>query len=61
MTGPQLVQAIRKMPALADTRVILVTVYQFRQDESKSVGADGYLVKPFSISVLIDCVKQLLC
>ena len=60
MTGPQLVQAIRKMPALADTPVILVTVHQFRQDESKSVGADGYLVKPFTATVLRDMLDRVL-
>jgi len=60
MSGPQLVQAIRKMPALAGTRIILVTVYQSRQDESKSVGADGYLVKPFTANVLRDKLDQIL-
>ncbi|HME89558.1 MAG TPA: response regulator [Chthoniobacterales bacterium] len=55
-------KAKAKRPSLAD-RFIFITGFAtdpsialfFNQHEVK------YLVKPFAISVLIDCVKQLLC
>jgi two-component system, chemotaxis family, chemotaxis protein CheY len=60
MTGPQLVQEIRKTPDRADTRIILMTAYKFPQDELKVAGADGYLLKPFSPVALRDKIEKVL-
>jgi two-component system chemotaxis response regulator CheY len=58
MSGPQLVQAVRGDPALADTRLILVTAHGQRDDESWLVGADGYLSKPFTAAALRDKIEE---
>jgi two-component system chemotaxis response regulator CheY len=60
MTGPQLVQAIRKDPALSDTRLILITAHGLREDESWLAGADGYLSKPFTAPVLCEKIEEVL-
>src|SRR5450432_3475083 len=41
ITGPQLVQEIRRNPALSDTLIVLITAHGLRQDEAWLEGADG--------------------
>jgi two-component system chemotaxis response regulator CheY len=60
MSGPDLVKAIRKAADRANTRVILITAYKFSADEKKLAGADGYLLKPFSVAVLRDKIEEVL-
>jgi two-component system, chemotaxis family, chemotaxis protein CheY len=52
MTGPQLVETLRKDPALARIPVILVTTESSRGDEARQCGADGFLTKPFMPAAL---------
>jgi two-component system chemotaxis response regulator CheY len=58
MNGPQLVQAIRRIPALSRTRLILITAHGMREDDSWLSGADGYLSKPFTASVLREKIEE---
>jgi two-component system chemotaxis response regulator CheY len=52
MSGPQVVAALRRDPALADIPVILVTTASARDEEAKRCGADGFLTKPFPPAAL---------
>ncbi len=49
-TGLEVLRAIKTDPALADTRVILLTASasQSQISEGLAAGADAYLTKPFS-------------
>jgi DNA-binding response OmpR family regulator len=61
MDGLQFCQAIRSQPELAPVKVGMLTGRgQVRDPESgKTVGADAYLVKPFSPLELIRTLEQL--
>ena len=52
MTGPQVIEALRKDPALASIPVILITTASARDEEAKKCGADGFLTKPFMPAAL---------
>jgi len=59
--GIQLIKTLRANPAMADTRVVLVTGYggdQERNDASDA-GADGFLNKPIRPSTLLDTLQSL--
>ena len=60
MTGPELVQAIRKTPDRANTRIIVMTAYKFAPEQTKLAAADGYLLKPFSAAVLKSKIEEVL-
>ena len=62
MDGLQVCQAIKKDPALAGVKVVLLTARgQARDQEAgRAAGADEYLVKPFSQLQLIDTIDHLL-
>jgi two-component system chemotaxis response regulator CheY len=51
MSGPELVQNIRKCPLNADALIIMVTA-QAGTDASWASAADGHLVKPFKVEDL---------
>lgn len=60
--GLQVCQRIKADPALAHIKVVLLTARgQARDlDAGQSVGADEYLVKPFSPLQLIDTIERLM-
>lgn len=60
--GFELCAAIRAMPALAGTRVMLVTARGRETEITRglALGADDYLTKPFSTRELMDKVRALL-
>ena len=60
MTGPELVQALRQEPGLAEIPVILVTTASTRSDEARLCGADGFLTKPFMPDVLRSKIDEVL-
>ena len=62
MDGLQVCQAIKANPALASVKVVLLTARgQARDIEAgQKVGADEYLVKPFSPLQLIDTIERLM-
>ncbi len=62
MDGLQVCQAIKQNPALAGMKVVLLTARgQARDREAgEKVGADEYLVKPFSPLQLIETIERLL-
>lgn len=61
MDGLEVCRRIKTDPALADTKVVLVTARGQQADieEGKRNGADIYLVKPFSPLYLIDALREL--
>ncbi|HEY5078894.1 MAG TPA: response regulator, partial [Opitutaceae bacterium] len=62
MDGMTLARAIKADPAIADTRLIILTSmgYMHSQDEMKAAGVDAYLVKPVKQSRLFDCLVNVL-
>lgn len=62
LDGLQVCQAIRREPGLAQVKVILLTARGQARDREAghAVGADEYLVKPFSPLQLIDTIEALL-
>jgi two-component system chemotaxis response regulator CheY len=59
MDGPQLIEAMRRDPALSNIPVILVTGKR-DQDHAWLAGGDGYIVKPFTAQALREKVEEVL-
>ncbi len=61
-TGLDLTSAIRKDPALAGTKIILLTAlaHQSVQNAGIVAGADRYVTKPFSPMQLLEDIEALL-
>lgn len=61
LDGYQVCERVKRDPALASTKVIMLTArgQQSDIDEGKRVGADAYLIKPFSPLELIDTIARL--
>jgi CheY-like chemotaxis protein len=62
LSGYEVCDAIKKDPALGTTPVLLLvgTQEQFDEPKSKTVKADGYIIKPFESQALISRVHELL-
>ena len=62
LDGLQVCQHVRANPALAGTRVVLLTARgQVKdRDAGEQAGADDYLVKPFSPLQLIETIERLM-
>lgn len=60
--GYQVCARVKQDPALARTRVVLLTARGQASDieAGRAVGADGYLIKPFSPLELIEQVDAIL-
>lgn len=58
MDGYQVLEEIRKMPKLADVPVLFLTAEEddSLQDKIKTVGAQGFLLKPFKQETLLNMV-----
>ena len=56
---PQLIEEMRRVPALADIPVILVTA-KHNEDHSWLAGGDGYIVKPFTADALREKIEEVL-
>ena len=61
-SGLELTRAIRSDPALADTRVILLTANDQKFDVAtgRAAGADYYITRPFSPLQLVRTVEECL-
>ena len=59
LSGYEVLAAIRKMPALSLTPFIFLTARTSKQDQRRgmALGADDYLVKPFTADELIQALK----
>ncbi|MEN9892697.1 MAG: hypothetical protein RLY78_2992 [Pseudomonadota bacterium] len=62
LDGLQVCARVRELPALASTRVVLLTARGQSQDleAGNRAGADAYLVKPFSPLQLVETLERLL-
>jgi DNA-binding response OmpR family regulator len=62
LDGLQVCERIRATPALAATRVVLLTARGQQSDRAAgaAVGCDAYLTKPFSPLELIETVESML-
>ena len=61
MSGYQLAEALRALPAYRSTPLIAVTGFTMYEDRQRalSAGFDDFLNKPISPSALLDAVKRL--
>ncbi len=50
MSGPELVQKVRELPACADTKIIMVSTESSQEliDDVLAKGANGFISKPFT-------------
>jgi CheY-like chemotaxis protein len=62
LDGLQVCARVRMLPALAGTRVVLLTARGQTQDRDagQEAGADEYLIKPFSPLQLIETIERLM-
>jgi two-component system alkaline phosphatase synthesis response regulator PhoP len=61
MSGADILQAIRSDPAIAGTRVIVVTAEgEEGRERAIALGADAYFTKPFSPAALLTRTAQVL-
>ena len=60
--GYDVCQSIRAMPALKETRIIMLTAkgLEVEMEKGLALGADAYLTKPFSTKELVATVQSLL-
>lgn len=58
--GSDFIQAIRKMPALSDTPIIILTADTSTYPDSMEAGANLYLAKPVARDLLLKSVNSLL-
>jgi two-component system chemotaxis response regulator CheY len=59
MSGPQLIEEMRRDSAISNIPVILVTA-KYDQDHSWLAGGDGYIVKPFTDYSLREKIDEVL-
>ena len=61
-SGFEVCERIRAMPALAATRILMLTARSAGADEQRgrAAGADEYMTKPFSTQELVERVHALL-
>lgn len=59
MSGIECLQAIKNIPALATVPVIMYTTSSHNKDieESRALGASHYLIKPTSLTTLIELLS----
>lgn len=62
MDGFQFLEALRAMPSRKNTPFIFLTIMDDRQSVQRatSMGADGYLTKPFDVEDLHEKIRQVL-
>ncbi|MFH2059534.1 MAG: response regulator [Pseudomonadota bacterium] len=62
MDGYEVCQKVRQNPKLPHTKIIFLSALARDIDIAKGMGllADGFITKPFSISDVVDTVKNLL-
>lgn len=61
MHGYEVCETLRKDGALKGLKILISSAKQYEVDKrrTKDLGADRYIVKPFSIRDLLDAVKDL--
>ncbi|QBQ74847.1 hypothetical protein [Caudovirales GX15bay] len=59
MTGEEVLAALREIPTFEGTRVVALTAdaTATRERHLRSLGVDGYLVKPFGLPELTDLLR----
>jgi CheY-like chemotaxis protein len=56
-SGLETLRAIRRIPAVADTPVVMTSALDHRRDAERG-GADGFLLKPFESKDLIAMIQK---
>ena len=59
-SGLEVCEAIRADPALAGTRVLMLTALGMAPEAARASAADDFMLKPFSTQELVSRVKGLL-
>ena len=62
MNGWEMHEALRKSPDTTSIPVIALTAHAMQGDKEKvmEAGFDGYIAKPFSVTTLVDDIKNIL-
>lgn len=62
LNGINLLKQLRELPAYADTPILMLTTEdaQYRKDKARTMGANGWLTKPFDPPRLQNAVEKLL-
>lgn len=60
VSGFEVCQEVKADPALASTRVVILTARGQDQDRGRAAGADLYLTKPFSPARILEIARELL-
>ena len=62
VNGFEVLKHIRSQPVLSDVPVIFVTAHanQPMIHKARSLGADGYITKPFQFDTVIETVQEVL-
>ena len=62
MDGYEVCRSLRKDPITSDVRIIMLTALaqDFERRKAMEVGADEYMIKPFSPMELLERVEQVL-
>lgn len=60
MSGPEVVEALRRLPQFASVPVVMLTAMGQAKDRERArvIGVDEYLIKPFSPLQLLRVVQQ---
>jgi len=61
MSGIELCERLRAEPALANTKIVVLSAKPYGQDRDKArqVGADAYLVKPVNVQTFVPTINEL--
>ena len=60
LTGMEVLRAVRRLPELNETHIILASGDAGLEPQSQAAGAAGFLAKPFSASALLSLVESFL-
>ena len=62
MNGWKMHEELRKMPATASIPIIALTAHAMQGDKERVIkaGFDGYIAKPFSVTLLVEDIKNIL-
>lgn len=57
-SGPEIVKLLKDKSASKDIPIVMMSASENTKKIAKSVGADGYLEKPFNIDHLVEVVNK---
>lgn len=58
MSGGEIIRALRSQPGLDRLPILMLTGERLSRSELRSLGADGAILKPFDIPVLLEEIRR---